>query len=146
MSHAQHFPYMGGYPNPDNMSMAQQNPTGIYPTTEMSNHHPYIGMAQGYTPGAAYPQSAMAYPNAYNVPAYIQQPQQNTSILGNDRFIKGVLIGTAATYLLTNESVQQSAIKAAVKVWSMIQGGVEEIKERFHDAEAELHAARMDEE
>jgi translation initiation factor 2 alpha subunit (eIF-2alpha) len=51
-----------------------------------------------------------------------------------------MLIGAAATYLLTNETVQSTAIKGVVKVWSMLRGGIEEVKERFHDAEAELHA------
>jgi translation initiation factor 2 alpha subunit (eIF-2alpha) len=52
-----------------------------------------------------------------------------------------MLIGAAAAYLLTNESVQRTAIKSVVKVWSVLQGGVEEIKERFQDAEAEIRAA-----
>lgn len=58
-------------------------------------------------------------------------------------FLKGAAIGAAVAYLLTNESVQQSAIKTSVKAWTLLQGGVEEIKERFRDAEAELHAANM---
>ncbi|WP_242479081.1 YtxH domain-containing protein [Lamprobacter modestohalophilus] len=61
--------------------------------------------------------------------------------LGNDRFLKGLLIGAAAAYLLTNESVQRTAIKGVVKLWGGLQGGVEEIKERFHDAEAEIQAS-----
>ncbi len=94
--------------------------------------HPGYGYAQGYTvmPGSA---------------AYPQQSQQQGAFLnfGNDRFVKGLLIGAAATYLLTNESVQRTAIKAVVQVWSALQGGIEEAKERFHDAEAELnHAAQ----
>jgi translation initiation factor 2 alpha subunit (eIF-2alpha) len=64
---------------------------------------------------------------------------------GNPRFIKGALIGALATYILTNEKVQQGAIRGAVKAWSLVQGGVEEMKERFRDAEAELHAGRMEE-
>lgn len=68
---------------------------------------------------------------------------QNSSLFGltNERFLKGLLVGAAAAYLLTNDSVQRNAIKAVVKVWSVLQGGVEEIKERFHDAEAELRAS-----
>jgi translation initiation factor 2 alpha subunit (eIF-2alpha) len=34
--------------------------------------------------------------------------------------------------------VQKNAIKSLVKLWSLFQGGVEEIKERFKDAEAEI--------
>jgi len=42
--------------------------------------------------------------------------------------------------------VQRTLIKGAVKAWSFVHGGVEEIKERFHDAEAELHAAEAEKE
>ncbi|MFW5816029.1 MAG: hypothetical protein ACOCVP_04150 [Wenzhouxiangella sp.] len=61
-----------------------------------------------------------------------------------DRFVKGLLIGAAATYLLTNEQVQRAAIKSSVKAWSTLQGGVEELKERFQDAEAELRLAEQE--
>jgi len=73
---------------------------------------------------------------------YGYQQQSSGSLPGftNDRFLKGLLIGAAAAYLLTNESVQRTAIKGAVKVWSLLQGGVEEMKERFQDAEAELRS------
>ncbi len=62
----------------------------------------------------------------------------------NDRFIKGALIGAAAAYLLTNESVQRTLIKSAVRTWSLVQSSVEEVKERFQDAEAEIHAESND--
>ena len=58
----------------------------------------------------------------------------------NDALIKGLLIGAGLTFLFTNETVQKNLIGAAVKVWSTLQGGVEEMKERFRDAEAELAA------
>jgi len=86
-----------------------------------------------YPPPAQPPMPAAAYPAA-------SSPFFNFS---NDRFLKGLLIGAAAAYVLTNEDVQRTAIKGVVKVWSFLQGGLEEIKERFHDAEAELHAADL---
>jgi hypothetical protein len=99
----------------------------------------------GWQPGPypGYPQ-----PVPYGAPVAYQQgiaaPLQadNHSSLTNPRFIKGALVGAVVAYLLTNESVQQGAIKVAVKAWSLVQGGVEEMKERFRDAEAELHAAQ----
>jgi hypothetical protein len=99
--------------------------------------HPAYGSANqgyGYAQGYGATQSQYGYP---------RQAQQQMPLLnfGNDRFLKGLLIGAAATYLLTNESVQRTAIKAVVQVWSTLQGGIEEAKERFHDAEAELHHA-----
>jgi hypothetical protein len=96
------------------------------------------------------PYSGYPQPVTYGVPVAYQQsipvPLQTTdshSSLTNPRFIKGALVGAVVAYLLTNESVQQGAIKAAVKAWSLVQGGVEEMKERFRDAEAELHASQM---
>lgn len=62
--------------------------------------------------------------------------------LANPRFVRGAAIGALAVYLLTNESVQQATIRSLVRLRSLVQGGVEEMKERFRDAEAELHAAQ----
>ncbi len=91
---------------------------------------PGYGYAQGY--GTM--QAGNAYPRQ-------SQPSSSFLDFGNDRFLKGLLIGAAATYLLTNESLQRTAIKGVVQVWSALQGGIEEAKERFQDAEAELHHA-----
>jgi hypothetical protein len=76
-------------------------------------------------------------------PGMAMRPYQSNSSwlnLSNDRFINGALIGAAAAYLLTNESVQRTLIKSAVRAWTLVQSGVEEVKERFHDAEAEVQA------
>ena len=107
-------------------------PPGYYPHHAQwpNTTYPYQAPPNPYvTPGA--------YMNAAPMPA--AAPPSST--LTNPRFIKGALIGAAAAYLLTNENVQQAVIKNAVKTWSLVQGGVEEMKERFRDAEAELHAA-----
>ena len=110
-------------------------------------HNPQ--MAQGGYPAGGYPAGANygVYHDPYYTHAAMQAhtyPMQQSGSLfnfSNERFLKGLLIGAAATYLLTNESVQRTAIKGVVKAWSLVQGGVEELKERFHDAEAEIHAA-----
>lgn len=109
-----HDPYRYGYPPHGDPS--------AYPNG-------YSSWGPGYAPGfhaAAAPRPPVAAP---------------TSHLTNPRFLKGALFGALAAYLLSNETVQQNAIKAAVRTWSLVQGGVEEMKERFRDAEAELHAA-----
>jgi hypothetical protein len=81
------------------------------------------------------------YPAAAGMPGpYARASSGGLLGLGNDRFVKGLLIGAAAAYLLTNEGVQRSAIKGVVKAWSLVQGGIEEAKERFQDAEAEIAA------
>jgi hypothetical protein len=94
--------------------------------------------AQTYGPAAA--QGHYPYAAGYAMPPTFYA-QQNTSVF-NDRFLKGLLIGAAAAYLLTNETVQRTAIKGVVKAWSLVQGGVEELTERFHDAEAEIRAEK----
>lgn len=114
------------YPNPQAAPGA-----GAYGQAGQATHP---GMAPQYPGYGAYPAPGQGYYYGYGAPA------QSPSLL-NDRFLKGLVIGAAATYLLTNDSVQHAAIKTAVKAWSMMQGGVEELKERFKDAEAELRVA-----
>ncbi|MFG1480563.1 hypothetical protein V5F53_18185 [Xanthobacter sp. V4C-4] len=58
-----------------------------------------------------------------------------------DSLIKGLAVGAGAAYLLTNETAQRTILRTAVQIWSFLQGGVEELKERLHDAEAEVAAA-----
>lgn len=58
-----------------------------------------------------------------------------------DSLIKGLVVGAGAAYLLTNETAQRTILRTAVQIWSFLQGGVEELKERLHDAEAEVAAA-----
>ncbi|MBF0340554.1 MAG: YtxH domain-containing protein [Magnetococcales bacterium] len=79
------------------------------------------------------------YPYGMPQPPHEQHHAETPS---GGRLIKGALIGAAAAYLLTNESVQRSTIRSLVKVWNLARGGVEELKERFQDAHAELQADR----
>jgi len=128
---------------------------GYYPYAQGYPHGALLGQAQGTVQGQGYGQIAGAgyaaqAPAGYGYPMAPQayngaQPPAPFLNLGNDRFLKGLVIGAAAAYLLTNESVQRAAIKGAVKAWTLVQGGVEEMKERFQDAEAELRAAQAQE-
>lgn len=118
----------------------------------MNRYHPHYMAPPPWHPAAQqghYP----VYPNShpYGTPPYAPSmpaagaaPVTPASSMMGSSFVKGALIGAAAAYLLSNEQVQQSAIKTAVKSWAMLQGGIEEMKERFLDAEAELHASQMD--
>ncbi|MFP4209224.1 MAG: hypothetical protein ACLFSC_11240 [Wenzhouxiangella sp.] len=83
-------------------------------------------------------------PNPYYYPTAPAPRQAVVANPSRERFVKGLLIGAAAAYLLTNDNVQRAAIKGAVKAWSTLQGGVEELKERFQDAEAELRLAEQE--
>lgn len=55
-------------------------------------------------------------------------------------FLKGALIGAALAYILTNENAQQKIFKAVVKMGKLLQVGIEELKERFEDAKAEIES------
>jgi hypothetical protein len=137
-----------GYPMAAGMGspMAQRQDSAGVQGTSMAAYQPGYGSANpgygyaqgGYAQGYGMTQVGYAAPRAARQSMY---PQSSFLNFGNDRFLKGLLIGAAATYLLTNESVQRTAIKGVVHVWSALQGGIEEAKERFHDAEAELHHA-----
>ncbi|TVQ88221.1 MAG: hypothetical protein EA400_09520 [Chromatiaceae bacterium] len=158
--------YAGGYPGQQAGLYPSMNP-GMNPGADPSAASGFTtgGAVGGPYQGAGYagappphPQTApqyagqmprqmagagtMSYPPPLQ-PAMpmAQQPSQPLFNLGNERFVKGLLIGAAAAYVLSNESVQRSLIKGAVRLWTGLQGGLEEVKERFQDAEAELQAA-----
>ncbi|CAN2042070.1 hypothetical protein GMMP15_660113 [Candidatus Magnetomoraceae bacterium gMMP-15] len=57
----------------------------------------------------------------------------------DQQFWKGAVIGTALTLIVTNDKVQKVIMKGAMKVYSAVQGGVQEIKEKFEDVQAEMH-------
>ncbi|SFA42356.1 hypothetical protein SAMN04487972_102293 [Paracoccus halophilus] len=59
-----------------------------------------------------------------------------------DQFLTGALVGGVVAFLLTNETVQRAAITGAAHAWLSLRSGVEEAKERFRDAEAEIRTAR----
>ncbi len=56
----------------------------------------------------------------------------------NSGYLKGLVLGAGATLLLTNPTVQKAVVRSTVKLWSFVQGGVEEVKEQFHDIKAEM--------
>ena len=66
--------------------------------------------------------------------------QQANSTFTNGDFVKGALIGAAVTYLLTNKGAQESIFKAVSKGSELFQAGMEEMKERYEDARAQMEA------
>ncbi|MFG1432803.1 hypothetical protein V5F44_18130 [Xanthobacter sp. V2C-8] len=108
---------------------AQQGPAGTFPPGFPPPGFPF---GPGAAPGAAGPQGAQAQQGSgLN---WHQHPAA-------DSLIKGLAVGAGAAYLLTNETAQRTILRTAVQIWSFLQGGVEELKERLHDAEAEVAAA-----
>jgi len=59
----------------------------------------------------------------------------------NEAYLKGLLVGALGAVVLSNGDVQKKALQSVAGLWSLLQGGVEELKERFHDVEAEMQAA-----
>ena len=64
-------------------------------------------------------------------------PLFRTMTSGN--FLTGVGVGALVTLLVTNPSVQRALFKTVARTSGMITSGLAEAKERFHDAEAEVH-------
>jgi hypothetical protein len=60
----------------------------------------------------------------------------------NGDFLKGALVGAAVTFILTNKGAQESLMKAASKCSELFQAGMEELKERYEDAQAAMEANR----
>jgi len=75
----------------------------------------------------------------------INPPLNNPSLFDSfdtSNFLKGAAIGAIGAYLLTNEDAQKKIFKTFVKGTEMFQAGIEEMKERFEDAKAEMDAER----
>lgn len=53
-------------------------------------------------------------------------------------YVKGLVLGAAAAYVLTNPKVQRALVKGAVTLWSSLQGGFEEVKEQIQDIKSEM--------
>lgn len=56
----------------------------------------------------------------------------------NSGYLKGFAVGAGVALVLTNPAVQKALVAGAVKVWSTVQGGVEEVKEQIQDIKAEM--------
>ncbi|MDY0321208.1 MAG: YtxH domain-containing protein [Arcobacteraceae bacterium] len=68
------------------------------------------------------------------------------SILGafdTKNFLVGAVIGVLGTYILTNENAQKTIFKTIAGGSQMFQAGIEELKERYEDAKAELEASKQ---
>ena len=65
--------------------------------------------------------------------------------LTSGNFLAGAVFGALATLVFTNAGVQRALFRTAAKTAGAIKGSVAEAKERFHDAEAEVHMEAGDE-
>jgi hypothetical protein len=80
---------------------------------------------------------------------YIAKEEKTTSVLPDSllgtfdtkHFVIGALVGALGAYLLTNEKAQKAIFKTVAKGTQAFQAGIEEMKERYEDAKAELAAS-----
>lgn len=107
------------------------------------------GLAQGFTQG-------MGMGQGYGAAAQQQQQQQqavnNSSLLqgmpaflrtGNtEQFLLGALVGAAAAWVLSDEEMRGKIVKSAMKLYTGVAGGFEEMKEQMADIRAEVEAER----
>jgi len=75
-----------------------------------------------------------------------QNPLSQNSLLfdsfDTQKFLVGVAVGAVGVYLLTNEEAQKTLFKSVIKTGELLSAGIEELKERFEDAKAELEAQK----
>lgn len=86
-------------------------------------------------------QNVNPYINQQNMQDPVNNPAN--SLLGSfdtQKFLIGALIGAAGVYLMTNEKAQKAIFKTVAKGGAMFSAGIEEMKERYEDAHAELEA------
>lgn len=84
-----------------------------------------------------------AFPGYQQGDGYEQAGQQLSWTQGwlafNDPgYVKGLVLGAATAYVLTNPKVQRALVKGAVTLWSSLQGGFEEVKEQIQDIKSEM--------
>ena len=99
------------------------------------NQNPY----GQYQPSQPYQQYANQTPQA----EYYGQVPQNSWTSGwfavtDPGYVKGLALGAAVTFILTNPKVQRAMVKGAVSLWTTIQGGFEEVKEQIQDIKSEM--------
>ena len=126
------YTHQGYYGHPH--AQVHSNHPGVPPYgRDPYGHHYPDNQRAPYIPPSGAPQASQG---GAGDKSYSSHP--DTAV--NARLVKGAVIGAAAVYLMTNEKVQQSAIRSMVKIWSLLRGGAEELKERFEDAHAEVLA------
>lgn len=76
--------------------------------------------------------------NAQNLEAKDTNSPSLLNNLATGDFVKGALIGAALGYILTNEKAQKAIFSTIAKGTSLLQMGVEEMKERYEDAKASI--------
>lgn len=62
----------------------------------------------------------------------------------SDQLLVGLALGAVGAYLLSDEQLRGRIMKAGVKLYASLAGGLEEMKEQMADIQAELAAGQSD--
>lgn len=86
---------------------------------------------------------AAAQPQAQSTAALPQTTSETSTLsswvnITSTDYLKGLALGAGVALVATNPTVQKAVVSGAVKLWTAIQGGVEELKEQVQDAKAEI--------
>ena len=125
-----------GYPSNPGPSIQQgaEGPVPVHMATNPSNG--YTTTPQVFYDPRLHDANQLG---AANLPA---ASPPGSSFLGlnfrDDQFWKGALLGAGVTLLLTNETIQKAIVKGTARIYGAVQGGVQEIKEKFEDVQAEM--------
>ena len=96
---------------------------------------------KGLKTGININQNPYVNPNLNPLQNSVQQTNANTQNgFFNADFVKGALLGAAVTYLLTNKNAQETIFKAFGKGSELFSAGIEELKERYEDAKAQMQS------
>lgn len=122
------------HPHPQSATPAQQ-----YQTNQAAEYPADYSAGYPANYPANYPAEAPHY-NYYDNAYAPYQPSQLQSWFNfrDQTYLKGFVVGVGVALVVSNPSIQKAFVRGAVKLWSGIQGGVEEIKEHVKDIKAEV--------
>ncbi len=152
-------PYVNGQMGNMQQPQMQQTQQGFAQNQQQNNQNPYINNqmnmqnsfanpymnAQGLNQNPYSQNQYMQTQNMQNPNTFTSKVAQNVNHIFDNKFLLGVVVGGVATYLLTNDDAQKAIIKTGMKLFSKVAGGVEEIKEKIMDAQAEIEQEKEDE-
>lgn len=127
-----------------NLDSLQSNPYINGTTQSNANQSGFSNAPQSTAFGTQNQQTQNGFGNAFGG---AQSTQANTTSAlssffnsGNSQqdFLKGAFIGAVATFILTNKDAQKAIFKGFAKISSLFEMGIEELKERYEDAKAEV--------
>ena len=93
------------------------------------------GSGAASKPGAGMPMGATPANGIAGFLGGMSQTQQ---------FLLGLAVGGGLTYILSDEEIRGRIMKAGMKLYTDIAGGVEEMKEQMADLKAEMEAGSFE--